>query len=479
MDILFINPRYDETSYRYKVNKLVPPLGIATLSSVLRNAGHALRILDMEAVLMEYQALRDYLRASPPDLVGIHCTTPVSHYAARCAAIVAETCPDATLIVGGPHPTLLPDDTLSRMPQVDYLLRGEAEHTLCDLVQRLGQGDTTPDDIPGIGFRRGDEMFISPKLPRVDDLDSLPLPSYDLLPLEAYFHGNSLAETGAGGRAFTMMTSRGCPYHCIFCSAPTIYGHKFRMRSPEHVVREMKLLVDTYQVGHLVFYDACFGANRAHSVGICEKILEENIQVTWRVRMRADRVDAQLLALMRKAGCTTVAFGVETGTQRLLDVLEKNETIADIEQGFRLAKEAGLWTVGYFMFGVPGETRQDSYKTVEFAKRLDPDWALFTHATPLPKTKLAEMARDHLLTKDWSNYKFSANSPVISYDGMSEDEMRELMNYAFQHFYLREEWLNNRLAKVHNPVQRERIINSFFYYFHQALASGTNLEPRA
>jgi radical SAM superfamily enzyme YgiQ (UPF0313 family) len=143
--------------------------------------------------------------------------------------------------------------------------------------------------------------------------------------------------------------------------------------------------------------------------------------------------------------------------------------IEEIENAFKIAQDAGLWTVGYFMFGTPGETREESYQTVEFAKKLDPDWALFTHATPLPGTKLYEMNKEKMLTDDWSRFKFSANSPVASYDGMSEREMQEVMDYAFRSFYVRKDWLLNRLKKVSTPAQVERVIDSFMYYVDKTL----------
>ena len=231
----------------------------------------------------------------------------------------------------------------------------------------------------------------------------------------------------------------------------------------------METLINSYDVSHVVFYDASFMADRRRVEKICNEIINRGLKTTWRARVRADRLTPELVTLMKSAGCTTLAIGVETGSQRLLDVLGKNTTLDKIRQGFKVAKDCGLWTVGYFFFGVPSETREESLKTIEFAKELDPDWALFTHATPLPGTELYEMTKDEMLTYDWSDYKFSANSPIVSYDGMSMDEMKELMDFAFQSFYLREEWLMNRLIKVTNPVQTERIVQSFFDYLNKAL----------
>jgi radical SAM superfamily enzyme YgiQ (UPF0313 family) len=239
----------------------------------------------------------------------------------------------------------------------------------------------------------------------------------------------------------------------------------------------MALLARKYDVGHIVVYDASFMVDKKRVERICEGIISRSLKVSWRARVRADQVDEKLVAKMKDAGCSTLAIGVEAGSQRLLDIMGKRCKIEEIESAFRIAKDAGMWTVGYFMFGTPGETREESYQTVEFAKKLDPDWALFTHATPFPGTKLYELAKEKMLTDDWSRFKFSANSPVTSYDGMTEQEMQEMMDYAFRSYYVRKEWLMNRLEKVKSPAQVERVIDSFLYYVEKTLQPKASDRP--
>jgi radical SAM superfamily enzyme YgiQ (UPF0313 family) len=265
------------------------------------------------------------------------------------------------------------------------------------------------------------------------------------------------------------MSSRGCPNGCIFCCESALYGRKFRARSAENVVDEMTLLARKYGVGHIVIYDASFMVDPARVERICDEMINRSLNVSWRARVRADQLNEALVAKMKSAGCSTLAIGVESGSQRLLDLMGKRCRIEEIENAFKIAQDAGLWTVGYFMFGTPTETREESYRTVEFAKKLDPDWALFTHATPLPGTELYEMNKEKMLTDDWARFKFSANSPVASYDGMSEREMQEMMDYAFRSFYVRKDWLLNRLKKVSTPAQVERVIDSFMYYVHKTM----------
>ena len=468
MKILLINVRYNEADYRYRVNKLCPPLGPAYIAAVLRSDGNQVAILDMEAERMEYDALPSYLKRECPDIIGIHGTTPTSHFIAQCAAKAKETCPNATIVVGGAHASLMPEATLKEMPSVDYILRGEAEYTMRELVRCLDtERHADIRQIPGIGFRDGAQIIVSSKLPQTEDIDSLPLPAYDLLPLDAYFYGAHSNERGAGQRVFTVMSSRGCPHKCTFCCAPALYGSRYRARSARSVVDEIEFLVDHYGVTHIVFYDASFSVNTGRVERICREILDRSLSITWQARVRADSIDESLLGLMKESGCVEIAIGVETGSQRLLDSLNKKCTLKEIETAFRIAKKMGVGTLGYFMFGIPGETREDSEQTIEFAKRLDPDWALFTHVTPLPGTKLFEMVEDQLLTRDWSQFRFCSNSPVLSYDGMTQAEMKDIMARAFRSFYIRKEWLQDRMERATSREQRDRIIGSFFDYLEK------------
>jgi radical SAM superfamily enzyme YgiQ (UPF0313 family) len=197
------------------------------------------------------------------------------------------------------------------------------------------------------------------------------------------------------------MSSRGCPYSCIFCCEAKLKGYKFRARSAASIVDEIEVLHNDYDINHIVFYDSSFMINQKRVERICHALIEKKLDITWRARIRADRVKEPLLRLMKESGCTTLAIGAETGSQRLLDTLEKRCTIEQIEESFRIAKKVGLWTVGYFMFGIPGETKADSMETIEFAKRLDPDWALFAHSTPLPGTKLYLITSKAQLLSHW------------------------------------------------------------------------------
>ncbi len=464
MNVLLINPRYDERQYRYRVNKLYAPLGISYIARVLEQAEHAVTILDMEAEELAWEDLPVRLREVAPDLVGVGGTTPISHCIQRCVELVREQLPATTIVVGGPHATLLPEEVLSKMPGVDYILRGEAEHTMRDLVSLIGSGGAvrSVDQIPGLGFRMGDRKLISSEIPRTQDLDDLPHPAYHLLPLDRYF------ASGVNDRVFTLMTSRGCPFACIFCNVAGLYGRKFRGRSPRSVVAEMQYLRDHHDIGHFVFYDATFNIDTERVRGISEMLVEQEMGVTWRARMRSEGIDRSLLELMQRAGCVEISIGVEYGSEQILDTVRKESEPDQVVRVFRLAREVGIHTTGYFIVGLPGDTRKTMRATVDRAIFLDPDWALFSIATPMPGTPFFDMVRDQRVSEDWSDHKCNTRSPVISYPDLSADEIGDALDEAYRRFYVREDWLKGRMRRAKSSEERDNVVASFFGYLNRA-----------
>lgn len=314
--------------------------------------------------------------------------------------------------------------------------------------------------IEGIVYKIDGKFYIHPVVPRVNDLNDLPFPSYDLLPLERYF------ETGSTEKVITMMTSRGCPNNCIYCADPVLYGHKYRSRSAKNVVEEMKYLSSQHQIKHIVFYDANFNVDTERVRDICKLLITEKLDLTWRARVRADKIDRESVKLMKEAGCTELSLGVESGSERILEIIHKKESKNEIRNAFKIIKEFDIWLVGYFMFGIPGETPIDAEETIEFAKELDPDWALFSTATPLPGTEFLRQAKKSkwIISNDLNNYKANFDTPVVSYENFTSEQIKYYVNTAYENFYLRKEWLLNRLNKAKSKSQILNIINSYKFY---------------
>ena len=473
MKIAFINPRYFEENYRYKVNKLSPPLGMAILSSMLRLKNHEVKIYDLEALRTTFAEQITSISEYSPDIIGVFGTSPISKYIKESIAVLHRKFPTSHIIVGGPHATLFPEDFFGENIFVDYAFMGEAEYSIVEFVDQIEQFGIVkfPDKIEGIVYKPNGQIFKHPVTPRIENLDELPFPSYDLLPLEKYF------ETGSTEKVITMMTSRGCPNNCIYCADPVLYGHKYRSRSAKNVVDEMKYLIQNHQIKHIVFYDANFNADKERVKQICKLLINEKLDVTWRARVRADMIDRESVELMKNAGCTELSIGVESGSERMLKILKKKETKNQIRDAFNLIKEYDIWSVGYFMFGIPGETTMDADETIMFAIELDPDWALFSIATPLPGTEFLKMAKSSnwIISKDLNNYKANFDSPVISYENFTSNQIKKYVNNAYEKFYLRKEWLINRLKKARSNSQISNIINSYKYYENK-LKNDTDLQ---
>jgi radical SAM superfamily enzyme YgiQ (UPF0313 family) len=298
MKVLLINPRYNEREFRYRLNKITPPLGMSYIARILLQDGNEVQILDMEGIRMEWEELPFFISQAAPDIIGVHGTTPIAHIMKHCVKIAHESAPDATIVVGGPHATLMPERTIEQMPELNYILRGEAEYTMRELVRCIeaGEGLDSIKKIPGICIHQNGKNTISPVIPRITNLDSLPLPAYELLPIDEYNKNSQLGEFKANERFFTIMSSRGCPYRCIFCCESYLKGQKFRARSAENIIEEIEVLHNEYAINHIVFFDSSFMIDKKRVQRICHALIEKNLDITWRARTRADSVTESLAA---------------------------------------------------------------------------------------------------------------------------------------------------------------------------------------
>ncbi len=374
--LLLRPPRRD----RADVSLAVPPLGLAYLAGALRRAGHEVSILDARADGVGWRRLGARVAAAEPELVGITAATPVADLAARAADLARPHC--RWLVLGGPHPTAVGEAALRAMPALDATVEGEAEISGPALVAWLAQG-ARGEPPPGV---RAHGRAFRPA-PHLTDLDALPAPARDLLPHRGYHHLLATRRPMA-----TMLTSRGCPHGCTFCDR-AVGGHRWRARSAEHVLDELTgLASDGVRFVHL--YDDNFTHDRQRVVDICRGILRRGLDLRWNCEARVDGVDAELLGLMRRAGCALVAFGVESGWEPTLQALGKGFDRAAVERAFRMARAAGLGTLAYVILGSPGEGHAQLDATLRFCRHIGADFAQFSTLSALPGSQLAARAGD-------------------------------------------------------------------------------------
>ncbi len=435
MKVLLINPPYNSSKYKF-IGLVTPPLGIAYIAAVLETDGVEVRIIDTPAVDMDFETIKREVENYSPDLVAITAVTPTISSALKTAEISKKACPGTLIVLGGYHPTFTYQELLKN-DYIDVVVLGEGEYTMLELVQALDKGEDL-SKVKGIACK----SFKTSSRDIIEDLDSIPFPARHLLPMDDYKIMNMKFTVG------TLISGRGCPYHCSFCASSAMHGHKMRLRSSKNVVDEMEHLIEDHDTEILAFMDDTFTLNKKRVYDICDDIKERNIDNYWGCTARVDTISEDLLKKMKDAGCITLFLGVESADQQSLDELNKKITIDKIKKTFELTKKHGIRTIASVALGMPGDTRNSIKSTIKFVKSLEPNYAIFSLATPYPGTDFYNKSlEDNLIkTDDWS--KFSLLTPVIETVDCSLEELKKLQKKAFRDFYarplylLRQTWMD-------------------------------------
>jgi radical SAM superfamily enzyme YgiQ (UPF0313 family) len=438
--VVLIHPPWLQVYGKYReaarVGVLYPPLGLCSLAAYLETGGHEIRIIDAEAEGLDTTQVVERIDAAHPDMVGITATTPMMPGTEVLAKEINDRL-NIPVVLGGPHVTAMPLETLRRCQHFDYGVYGEGEETFLDLVNHLEKGGEVKG-IKGLVYREKGEVVKTELRPLLKDLDALPFPDRGLLTLENYRW--SVPKKGTT-KFTTIMSTRGCPFHCVFCSQSTVFGREVRYRSPENVLDEMEEIVENFGVRHLVFIDDTLTLKRQRVVEICRGILERGLEVTWEGWTRAHTVDEELLRLMKKAGLVRISFGIESGNPRILKAIKKGVSLEAIKRAYRMAKRVGLETRGSVMLGHPFETRQTAIETLEFIRSLEEcDQVHINIMTPYPGTELYRMIERgeggiRLLTDDFSEYRRYGDA-VIEVNDLKREDLIGLQKRGFLMFYL-------------------------------------------
>jgi radical SAM superfamily enzyme YgiQ (UPF0313 family) len=387
-------------------------------------------IIDAVPHRMTWDAFEDLLWEKRPRYYVTQVTAPTLQndmYGAFLAKSMG-----ATTIAFGTHVTPMPRATMRAYPAIDYVLRGEPEMTLQELVAANDHMSLVIRDLPGLVWRDGDEIVINPDRPLIEDLDSLPLPRHDLLPLEKY-----RAPLVRGPYAF-VVTSRGCPAGCRFCIKHVSYGRSVRFRSPESVLAEIEQLVGL-GVRSIHMYADLFTLNRDHVMGICEGLVERGLNVRWTCNSRVDFVDEEMLQTMARSGCWMISWGIESGDDAMLRRMHKGITTDQVERAIRWSKDAGIMNWGYFIIGLPGETEESIRRTIDFAKKLPIDLALFHIAAPHPGTPFFFEVVDNGWFRPgtrWEEVDMD-RSTVLDYPQLRAEDLERWARRAFREWALR------------------------------------------
>ncbi|MEM4524082.1 MAG: radical SAM protein, partial [Archaeoglobaceae archaeon] len=365
--IALINP-----NARVEVVKMLeissPPLGISYLASVLRERGFKIKIIDDLVENLNFSDLIKRIRDSI--IVGITSTTPTFKSALEYAKKIKEVLPNVFVIIGGVHVTFHPEEALKN-EFVDAVCIGEGEETIVEVAEKIEAGRSL-EGVKGIYYKEEGKIVKNPPRDFIQDLDSIPFPAFDLLPLEKY------SVLGKKLEVFPMITSRGCPFACRYCSSSLLMGHRFRARSAKNVVDEMEWLVDEFDAKHIAFGDDTFTLKKRRVEEICKEIKERKLEVTWSCSSRIDTVSEELLKMMKSAGCTAIYYGIESSSKRILEYYRKRISLERAKEVVKMTKKLKISTICSFIIGAPIETKKEMEETLKFAIELDPDYAQFS-----------------------------------------------------------------------------------------------------
>lgn len=412
------------------------PLGIGYLAAVIKKQGHEVVFLDPEVQGLNADAVKELLFRAKPDIVGISCATPNFKQALKIASF-AKICSTAMVILGGVHASAVPEWILKNSTDIDVVVIGEGENTMLELCAHIGSNQPLElKKIKGIAYRKEKEVIINPSRELIDDVDSLPFPARELVNINLY---RPHPYVNKNKKSATILTSRGCPHYCVFCAAHITMGHKFRYHSAEYVLSEITHLYTVLGVNHFVINDDTFTIIRDRVETICDGIIRNNLKIDWYCFMRVNNVDRELIRLMKRAGCSNIGFGVESGDEAVLKTLRKGITLDQCRKAFEICNRERIKTLAFFVFGSEGENASTVAKTINFAKELKPTLAFFNMLVPYPGTTVFEKFYKDKITDFTNMDNFVAIGPRASVEPISftKKELQKYIVHANVIFYIR------------------------------------------
>jgi anaerobic magnesium-protoporphyrin IX monomethyl ester cyclase len=492
--VLFINP--PQTFYPGSDSPAGNlPLGLMYIAAVLDKAGYEVEILDafmtgsafrkirdITIVGMPYEGIKHEIQMRKPDIVGIAnpFTCQVEH-AIRVADIVKEIDQSILTVAGGPHVSAVPIGFIEEAKNIDIAVIGEGEYTMLDIVE-ASKGTKKISDVQGIVYRKNGIITQNAPRPFIKNLDMIPFPAYHLVDMEQYLNPSKIEYRSFKDRAISMITSRGCPFNCSFCSVHLHMGKIFRAHSVDYVISHIEHVVRKYRVKTIFFEDDNLTFDLKRFEAICDQIIEKRIKFNWETPngIRADYLTRDLLKKMKKSGCQSVFFGIESGDQYVLDnIIDKRLNLNEVVKVAKMCKEIGLSTAAFYIIGFPGEKKEHMLKTVELALRLKREYdvgMLLHFATPSLGTRLYKECKEKgyiqadLTSRAFAEVRQTRGMPLISTEDFMASEVKEIAAMAVKRYkrlslinYFKNPWKTLKTA-LNNP----KIVLKFF----QNLQSG-------
>jgi len=458
MKVVLINPNY-RTIYEYagskKITPVFPPLGLGYIGAFLKQAEVNVEILDANALDWRLDQIKNYINQQT-DLhyIGITSVTNTIEEAYQ----IALACPDnIKVIIGGYHASALPIQTMQEFPRFDILVKGEGEHIMLDIVS-----GKSLNKIEGILYREKDRIIENSEIGRIENIGDLPHWSREMLPIERY------KTVGAKNKKVDyILSSRGCPYSCIFCTDHLVHGKKFRFREPKDVVDEIKNSVNQFGFKEFDFVDDNFTMIRQRAVDICDLLIKEklNKKIIWRCSngLRIDRLDLKLLKKIKKAGCYMVSLGIESGNEQILKNIKKNLTLDQVRRVAKWCQQVKIQTRGLFMIGNLGENERTIMNTINFAKELPLTNAVFHITIPFPSTEYWQIIKKNgkLFPKSWGEYT-AYGKAIFSLDNCTPEMLIRMQKLAYKSYYFRLSYILKQIFGIRSRQDIKRLFSIGF-----------------
>jgi len=471
--VLLINPPWvigEDKNLWKGIASCWPSLGLAYIAAVLEQAGHEVKYLDCSAEELTVSETKKRLAGYKEkfDFIGLTATTPLINNALAIAAGAKNIWPEAKIVFGGVHPSVMPAETMSS-PVVDFVAIDEGEQTMLELAN-----GKNPAEILGLAYKQNGQTIINAQRPLIANLDEIPPPAYHLLPMDKYYPA-----VGSYKRlpVMIMFATRGCPGRCTFCYR-TFRGI-VRKRSARNIIDEIKILQRDYGIKEVAFYDDTFTLFKDVVEEFCDIIIKEKIDITWSCFTRVDHINDELLRSMKKSGCHLILFGVESADEQILKNINKRISLDQVVAAVRAARKIGIETRASFMIGNQGETEETIKKTIDFAVKLDPDEVQFNIATAYPGTELFNWAKDggYIKSFDWDDYSMS--NVVLEIPGLTRDKLQYYYELAHRKFYFRPKIILRRLSNIRNWAQlKQELVGGFFLLKFVSEGLVRNLIPK-
>jgi anaerobic magnesium-protoporphyrin IX monomethyl ester cyclase len=419
------------------------PVSLFSIAGVLKNEGFPLAVIDAIACPLSLEELFEKLDATKPQLLIMNMSSGTFSNDIDIIKKVKERFPQCHLAAIGNHASALPQETLEES-LLDSIVIGEPEAVITELAHAI-ENINDFSTIQALAYKENNSIKINPRTSFESHLDDMPFPARELAPNDKYY-------MPIINEPYTLIiTTRGCPYNCIYCTAKQYYGKKVRERSPDNIIAEIREIVEKQKVKNITMWSDTFTYRREFVMEVCQKIIDSKLDINWWCNSRVDKVDKEMLTLMKKSGCQGISYGVESGVQEILDNVKKSIKTEDIQKAFALTNEVGIECLAHVIFGLPGETKQTAEQTINFVIKLKPTYAQFYCAIPFPGTELYSMAKESgwLTTDDWNKYEI--NQAIIETKQLSADELLEIKKRAFKKFYLRPRYMFAQLKRIKSP----------------------------